>query len=140
QAVTWRQFQVLSLLAKHGQLAQVELAERLSIYPATLVGALDRMERAGPIARTGCLHDRRRRQLKPLPNAEAVWRKIIDCEKRIRARANRGLTPEQLQTLHRLLGSVQASLSREPASTTATTACPTDINPPRPASPRVKAL
>ncbi len=113
QAVTWRQFQVLSLLAGHGQLAQVDLAERLNMDPATLVGVLDRMERDGLIVRTDCPHDRRRKLIAPLPKAEAVWKQIIQCEQRIRARAGKGLTAEQLETLHKLLELVQANLTRD---------------------------
>lgn len=108
--ITYRQFQVLGFLAYEGPLPQAELAGRMHIEPATLVGILDRMERDGWIKRLACRKDRRRKLIHPQPSAKPVWTKIVECVKRVRARATRGLKANELATLKRLLLRVQSNL------------------------------
>jgi MarR family transcriptional regulator for hemolysin len=111
--ITYRQAQVLGFLALAGPLAQGELAERMHLEPATLVGILDRMERDGWIKRLACRQDRRRKLIHPQPSAKPVWVKIVGCVKRVRARATQGMKASELATLKRLLGRVQKNLSQE---------------------------
>jgi MarR family transcriptional regulator for hemolysin len=111
--ITYRQAQVLGFLALAGPLSQAELAERMHLEPATLVGILDRMERDRLIKRLACRQDRRRKLIHPLPSAKPVWSKIVSCVKRVRARAMQGIKASELATLKRLLGRVQENLSRE---------------------------
>jgi len=108
--ITYRQWQVLAWLALEGPLSQTDLAQRMKIEPPTLVGVLDRMERDGLLIRESCPDDRRKRMVRPLPQAEPVWRTIVASTERVRAKATRGLTPEQVQTLISLLRAVQANL------------------------------
>jgi MarR family transcriptional regulator for hemolysin len=113
--VTFRQSQVLGWLALEGQLSQNELAAKMMIEPPTLVGILDRMERDGWISRIACSSDRRKKMIMVNPTAERVWDKIVACAKRVRARAVQGLSPEEIETLKRLVRRVQHNLS-EPAA------------------------
>jgi MarR family transcriptional regulator for hemolysin len=113
EGITFRQCQVLGWLALEGELSQVELADRMNIEPGTLVRVLDRMERGRLIARMSCPGDRRRKIIRPLRSAETVWKKIILCAERVRARAIRGLTRDELNTLKKLLGRVQTNLGKE---------------------------
>lgn len=115
QGVTWRQCQVLGCLALEGPLSQTDLAERMRIEPPTLVGILDRMERDGWIRRDGDKSDRRRKLIHPQPAAKPVWSKIVACAKRVRAKATRGLSSQELRHLKRLLNRVQENL--QPAQT-----------------------
>jgi MarR family transcriptional regulator for hemolysin len=108
--ITYRQWQVLAWLALEGPLAQTELAQRMKIEPPTLVGVLDRMERDGLLIRESCPEDRRKRMIHPLPQAEPVWNLIVAGTERVRAKATRGLTAEQVETLITLLRVVQANL------------------------------
>ena len=111
EGITFRQAQVLAWIALDGGgLSQVELADRMNIEPATLVSVLDRMARDGWIERVACQEDRRRNLVQPLPKALPAWEKILACARRVRARAEHGLTTEQQQTLKELLGIVQANL------------------------------
>ena len=71
RGITFRQAQVLWLLAHEGSLSQTDLAERMRIEPPTLVGILDRMEREGWIRREGDATDRRRKFVAPLAKAQA---------------------------------------------------------------------
>lgn len=113
RGITFRQAQVLWMLAHEGSLSQTDLAERMRIEPPTLVGILDRMEREGWIRREGDANDRRRKFITPLPKAKPVWTKIIDCSDRVRARGNQGLDPEDQQLLKRLLGRIVENLSED---------------------------
>ena len=111
EGITFRQCQVLACLALEGSLSQVELAERMNIEPPTLVRVLDRMERDGLLLREGCPGDRRRKMIRPLPKAKPVWKRIIACAERVRAKATRGMSPSQIKKLKQLLEIVQANLS-----------------------------
>lgn len=109
--ITFRQAQVLGLLALEDELSQGELASRMMIEAPTLVGILDRMERAGWITRHRCGRDKRRKLIRANPSAEPVWTKIVVCAKRIRQRATHGLTPEQISILKECLAQIRENLS-----------------------------
>lgn len=110
QGVTFRQAQVLGCLALEGKLSQTDLAERMRIEPPTLVGILDRMERDGWIRRDGDKTDRRRKFVEATSAAKPVWSKIVSAAKRVRGRATRGMSANQLAQLKKLLELVQSNL------------------------------
>jgi MarR family transcriptional regulator for hemolysin len=114
--VTYRQAQVLAWLASEGELAQSELASKMLVEPPTLVGILDRMERDGWITRNSCPEDRRKKLIRPTAAAEPVWEKFTKCARRVRARATRGFTPEELDTLKELLDRVHQSIESRHAA------------------------
>jgi MarR family transcriptional regulator, transcriptional regulator for hemolysin len=113
QGITFRQCQVLGLLALDGPATQTHLADRIGIEPPTLVGILDRMERDGWIHRISDPHDGRKKIVHPTPAAEPVWSKILACGKRVRARATSGLSPDQVALLIDLLRIVKENLVHE---------------------------
>jgi len=110
QGVTFRQCQVLGVLALSGPSSQADLAQRMGIEPPTLVGILDRMERDGWIRRAACADDRRRKLVQATKNAEPVWSKMTAAARRVRARATKGLTAAQLAQLKELLELVRQNL------------------------------
>ncbi len=114
--ITYRQCQILGCLALDGQLSQSELAERMRIEPPTLVALLDRMEQEGWISRCCCPEDRRKKVVRPCPAAEPVWAKIVAAARRVRARATRGMSPSEVETLKRLLRKVQENLQQTAAA------------------------
>lgn len=114
--ITYRQCQVLGFLALEGPLPQAELAERMQVEPATLVGILDRMERDGWIKRLQCKIDRRRKLIHPQRSAKPVWTKIVACVKRVRARATQEMKVSELATLKRSLGRVRKNLQHKTLS------------------------
>ncbi len=113
QGITYRQCQVLGYLALDGPLSQTELAERMRIEPPTLVGILDRMERDHWIVRENCPNDRRKNLIHPTDEAKPVWSKIVESAKRVRARATRGLTPDQIESLRVMLADIRQNLGAE---------------------------
>lgn len=112
--ITFRQCQVLGWLVLDGQLSQTELAGRMMIEPATLVGVLDRMQRNRWISRVSSADDRRRKLIQLDPAARDIWKKIISCARRVRARAVEGLTERQVAALIKSLQVVLGNLSPAP--------------------------
>ena len=110
QGVTFRQAQVLGCLALEGRLSQTDLADRMRIEPPTLVGILDRMERDGWIRRDGDKADRRRKLIQVTPAARPAWTKIVAAARRVRAKATRGMSDQQVAQLKKLLGMLLENL------------------------------
>jgi MarR family transcriptional regulator for hemolysin len=108
--ITVRQFQVLAWLALEGDLSQADLAERMRIEAPTLTGILDRMQRAGWIARYAGSTDRRKKLVTPTERVEPVWSKMAACARRVRARAVRGVHPDRVKELRRVLAAIQDNL------------------------------
>lgn len=96
EGITVRQWEVLAWIALEGELSQTELAERLGIEAPTLVGILDRMERDGWLDRYHCPNDRRKKRIRVTPKVELVWSQMVACAHRVRSRASRGMTPDEL--------------------------------------------
>lgn len=111
--ITSQQWQVLGWLALEGQLTQAELAERMRLEAPTLVGILDRMERDGWIVRQPSATDRRKKLICPTPRVQPVWRKIMSGIRRVRARAFRGLTPQRMKLVIKVLAAIQENLRTE---------------------------
>lgn len=109
--VTYRQCQVLAWLALDGALSQVELADRMNVEPPTVVRVLDGMERQGLVVRRPAEADRRRNVVMPLPKAQPIWEKIMQCADRVNERAMLGLSAEQEETLRHLLTIVHQNLT-----------------------------
>jgi DNA-binding MarR family transcriptional regulator len=61
----------LDLIARHGPLSPSALAQRAALHPATMTGVLDRLERAGWIARDRDPSDRRAVVIRPLRDRNA---------------------------------------------------------------------
>ena len=116
EGMTYRQCQVLGWLALDGQLAQVELAERMNVEPPTLVKVLDRMQRDGLICRDPCPDDRRRKYVRPTDKAVPVWGRIVECANRVRDRSVRGMSPKEVETLRKLLEQVHENLGESVAA------------------------
>ncbi|HTU25128.1 MAG TPA: MarR family transcriptional regulator [Pirellulales bacterium] len=110
--ITHRQWETLAWVSFAGELSQSELAERMSIEAPTLVGVLDRMERDGWIQRVPAESDRRKKLIRPTPRVQPLWEKMVGCAHRVRARATRGMSPDQLKQLHDLLAQVRTNLGQ----------------------------
>ncbi len=111
--ITHRQWQVIAWLAHDGILSQSELAERMKIEPPTLAGIIDRMERDGWIIRCECPGDRRKKLLKPTEKVAPVWETIAGAARRVRARASRGFSDEQLAGIKSMLATIRENLHQQ---------------------------
>lgn len=119
--ITLRQFEVLAWIALEGEQSQVELAERLGIEAPTLAGILARMERDGWLERYGCPEDRRRKRIRVTPKAESVWVRMAECCRRVRSKATRGISEEELADFKRICEKLRTNLEPEPPG-----ACPAE--------------
>lgn len=109
--ITFRQWEVLAWVSFFGKVSQGELAEGMLIEAPTLAGILDRMERDGWIQRTPDPQDGRRKLIGTTDRVEPVWEKMIDCARRVRNEAVRGIPEEDLQTMRRTLERVRRNLA-----------------------------
>lgn len=108
--ITYRQAQILGWLAIERQLTQADLASRMLVEPPSLVGVLDRMERSGWIMREACATDRRKKWIRALPAATAIWEQIADCGRQQRAQATAGMEPHEAAALRQLLQKLMSNL------------------------------
>lgn len=108
--ITFRQFQVIAWLKYEGPLTQSELARRMTIEPPTLAGIMTRMESMQWIVRANCNHDRRKKFLDVGPAAEPVWEKIVAVLNKVREQATQGMSADEVDKLHGLLGQVLLNL------------------------------
>lgn len=109
--ITYRQWQVLVCLALLGEeTSQGDIAERLSIERATLVGVLDRMERDGWIRRVPCPTDRRKNWIRATEQVKPVWEKMVQCARSVRAKAVEGISERDIKTTWKALERIQKNL------------------------------
>lgn len=120
--ITFRQFQVLGWLVLEGELSQGELASRMMIEPATLVGVLDRMERESLVVRHAKVEDRRCKLVRVSAGAKQMWDQAVGCALRVRKRASEGMNPEQVEQLKSLLRQLLGNLGELPPHEGAATA------------------
>jgi DNA-binding MarR family transcriptional regulator len=104
------QWSVLRVLWETEGLSQVELAENMRVEKASLTGMLDVMERRGLILRTRNTEDRRKVNIHLTPRARALKDKLLPYRAKINRKATRGMTPEEVETLLRLLTQVIRNL------------------------------
>lgn len=109
--ITFRQWQVLACLAYFGDnVSQGDIADKLGIESATLVGVLDRMERDGWIRRHPCPTDRRKKLVRTTDRVHPVWELMVDCGHRIRKRATEGINPRDYQVAWKVLQKIRENL------------------------------
>ena len=128
--ITFRQWEVLAWIALQGEPSQVELAERIGIEAPTLAGILARMERDGWLERFTCPSDGRRKRIRATPKAEAVWNRTVDCCHRVRERATRGISQQELESLRQTCERIRKNLSGSEENPCTTAEVPTAASVP----------
>ena len=108
--VSRAQFLALAHLIALGPLSQSELADRLSITPATAVRLVDRMERDGWVIRRTDSDDGRVKRVSPTEKATQVWKKVSQAGREILDQAYRGVHPSEIETVKRVLAHVRRNL------------------------------
>jgi DNA-binding MarR family transcriptional regulator len=104
------QFLALEHLIASGPLSQSELVERLSITPATGARLVDRMERDGWVARQTESADGRVKRVVPTKAVTEIWYNVSESGQKILRRAYRGIKPEEIETVKRVLEAVRSNL------------------------------
>ncbi len=104
------QVMALAQLIDSGALSQSELVERLSIRPASGVRLVDRMERDGWVVRQPDLADGRVKLVVPTKRATEIWENISQMGRTVMDQAYQGITPEEIETIKRVLEKVRKNL------------------------------
>lgn len=112
--VTPVQTHVLMYLHHHGgQAPQRELTEFVRARPSTVNGVLDRMEEKGLVLRTVSGQDARRRLITLTDKGKERQARFQECFLNNEEAMVRGFTPEERETLLRLLDRVVENLKEE---------------------------
>ncbi|CAO3427407.1 MarR family winged helix-turn-helix transcriptional regulator [Azospirillum endophyticum] len=108
--LTRSQWQVLAYLSTCEGIHQGGLADYLDLEPITLVRLLDRLEAIGLIERRLHPSDRRQRLLYLTDKARPLLGTARELGNITRAEALEGLSPEECETLIRLLNTMKSNL------------------------------
>lgn len=112
--LTHSRWQVLvELAAAPYGLNQRELADRLAIEPASLVGQLDALQTQGLVERSAAPGDRRANLVRLTPAAEALASDVSVLVNSLRQRATSGLADRDLAMAAEVLRKIQANLEWE---------------------------
>ncbi|MFH5802707.1 MarR family winged helix-turn-helix transcriptional regulator [Alienimonas sp. DA493] len=112
--ITFRQCQMLGMLAAHGSLSQAQVAEMMGVEPSSVARLVDRMTRDGWIERRPDPHDRRKYQLFATSQAEPVWEGVQKVAASVRDTALEGLDERDVSELKRMLRHLRNNLTDDP--------------------------
>lgn len=109
------QWYFLRVLWEEEGLTQRELSARVGTKEPTTIVALRSMEAAGLVKRRRSETDRRKIHVDLTPKARRLRDKLLPLARSVNETATRGLSPDDLETLHRLLQKMVANLDEPPA-------------------------
>ena len=104
--VTTAQMRVLGQLKQHGRMTGRDLAARLGVTPGTVIPLIDRLEERGYLRRVPDQADRRLTWLELTPAGEQFFRGLWLAAGQTVAEAIAQFTPQDRQTLERLLNQI----------------------------------
>ncbi len=110
KGITFQEFRIAGLLVDGENITQKDLAEKLSVRPATLSVAISKLEDRGVVRREPSDLDKRANYLRLMPgnNFTAMTEILSAFEKRI----SQGISAKDLKTTRRVLGQLLDNLSR----------------------------
>jgi MarR family transcriptional regulator for hemolysin len=106
------QLVALAQLFASGPLTQTDLVQRLSITAASGVRLIDRMERDGWVERRPDPNDGRVKFVVPRKQATDMWKRLSDSGRQVLRQAYAGISPEEIETVKRILAKVRSNLER----------------------------
>ncbi|MBI5594365.1 MAG: MarR family transcriptional regulator [Deltaproteobacteria bacterium] len=109
--VSSAQFMALAHLIALGPLSQSELADRLSITPATAVRLVDRMERDGWVFRQIDTEDGRVKRIVPTDQTAKAWEEVSRAGRALLDQAYQGVHPAEIETVKRVLERIRRNLT-----------------------------
>ncbi len=108
--LTQSQWSVISTLMQHEGINQASLAELMEIEPITLVGLLDRLERAGWVERRHDPSDRRVRLLYLTRQVDPVLEKMESIKSEVRKEVFAGVSAQDQRHLLQVLQQIRGNL------------------------------
>lgn len=100
--------------AAAGPVRQTALAERMAVEPMTVVGYLDRLEKAGLVERLADPTDRRAKLVRPTAEAAPILARIAALAVAVRHEATAGLDEAAVRAFRAGLERVRANLDDGP--------------------------
>lgn len=110
--ITAAQMRVLAQVKQHGRMTGRDLAARLGVTPGTVIPPADRLEERGYLRRVPDQADRRLTWLELTPAGDEFFRGLWLAAGKTVAQAIAQLTPQDRQTLERLLNQIADHLDR----------------------------
>jgi DNA-binding MarR family transcriptional regulator len=95
--------EILDLVARHGPMSPSEVSASTGVHPATLTGVIDRLERAGWLARVPDPDDRRRVRLEARREKGAELVRLYAPMNRSLTEICASLSPAQLEVIRDFL-------------------------------------
>ena len=110
KGITFQEFRIAGLLVDEEDITQKDLAEKLSVRPATLSVAISKLEDRGVVRREPSNLDKRANYLRltPSSNFTEMTKILSTFEKKI----SQGISAKDLKTTRRVLGQLLDNLSR----------------------------
>jgi len=109
--LTQAQCIVINHLAEHEGINQASLAEMMNIEPITLVGLIDRLERAGLVERRNASNDRRVRLLYLTKQARPLLEKMNAIQNQLGKEAFAGFSIQDQRHTIDLLEKIRSNLA-----------------------------
>ncbi len=108
--ISFQEFRIAGLLIGDDQITQKDLAEKLSVRPATLSVAISKLERRGIVQRVSSEKDKRVNFLRLTPNSDISQMHLLlnNLETKISA----GVSERELKITRKVMGLLSANLAQ----------------------------
>jgi MarR family transcriptional regulator for hemolysin len=108
--VTISQLRVVATLIQYPGSTQKEIADRVGVEGATLVPAIDKMEREGLLKRKPDSKDRRANRIYLTQKADSLWNSMMECALHIRKVSTKDISEEEIGTMMNTLRKISKNL------------------------------
>jgi|ERR1022692_288042 MarR family 2-MHQ and catechol resistance regulon transcriptional repressor len=112
EGLTQPQFQALRVVAKYGPTPMKTISDKMTVSAANVTGIVDRLESKGLILRHARSDDRRATIIALTAKGKKVQEGVSGKTAKFVQEALREFTPEEQETLGRLLAKLQEEMSR----------------------------
>lgn len=113
QKVSLLQWRTLAVLSRRDGLSQTALAQEVEASAMTVSDILDRLEARGWVRRDPDPADSRAKLVRLLPAAMPIATELRQRAQELSARAFDGISPDEVETLTRLLSRIVANLDTD---------------------------
>ena len=110
RGITFQEFRIAGLLVDEQDITQKDLAEKLSVRPATLSVAISKLEERGVVKREPSDLDKRANYLRLTPSSN--FTEMTEILGAFEKKISQGISAKDLKTTRKALGQLLGNLSR----------------------------
>ena len=110
KGITFQEFRIAGLLVDEEDITQKDLAEKLSVRPATLSVAISKLEERGVVRREPSNLDKRANYLRLTPSSN--FTEMTEILGAFEKKISQGISAKDLKTTRKVLGQLLDNLSR----------------------------